>query len=62
MPRENTWHEHLQELREAYRYRTFADTDYQFLLEHLIPYAMENDNVGRLIWLSIEELKKQEVS
>lgn len=59
--RENTRLEHLQEIREEYDYRNFTDTDSKYLSECLMPYAMENDNVGRLIRISIEELKKQMV-
>lgn len=59
--RENTRLEHLQELREEYGYRNFTDADSNYLSECLMPYAMENDNVGRLIRISIEEMKKQMV-
>jgi TnpA family transposase len=59
--RENTRLEHFQELRELYGFRNFTDSDYNYLLEYLKPFAMENDNVLRLIRLAIEELKKQMV-
>lgn len=59
--RENTRIEHLQELREEYGYKSFTDADSKNLFEFLMPYAMENDNVGRLIKLCIEELKRQMV-
>jgi len=59
--RENTRLEHLQELREVYGFRTFADSDSNFLLKYLMPHAMENDNVLRLMRIAIEELKRQMV-
>ncbi len=57
--RENTRLEHLQELREEYGYRNFSEADSNYLSECLMPYAMENDNVGRLIREAIDEMKKQ---
>ena len=59
--RKNTRSEHLQELREEYGFRNYNETDYNFLLQFLLPFALENDNVIRLIKLSIEELKKNSV-
>lgn len=47
--RENTRLEHLQELREEYGYRNFTDSDSIYLSEFLMPFAMENDNAGRLL-------------
>ncbi|MDR0230579.1 MAG: DUF4158 domain-containing protein [Dysgonamonadaceae bacterium] len=51
--REKTRLEHLQKLREIYGFRFFNDTDKSLLQEYLIPLAMENDHVLRLIKLSI---------
>lgn len=59
--RENTRLEHLQELRDKFGYRSFSDADSNYLSECLMPYAMDNDNVGRLIRIAIEEMKKQMV-
>jgi len=59
--RENTRLEHLQELRDEYGYRSFVDIDGDYLFEYLIPCAMENDDVRRLIRLAIEKLKTQMV-
>lgn len=56
--RENTRFEHLQELRYEYGYKNFTENEYSYLKEFLMPYAMENDNVIRLMRLAIEELKK----
>jgi len=57
--RENTRLEHLQELREEYGFRNYSENDYNLLLTYLLPFALENDNVSRLIRFAIEELKKQ---
>ena len=35
--RENTRFEHLLELREVYGFKNFSDTDYNYLLEYLMP-------------------------
>jgi len=55
--RENTKLEHLQELREAYGFRNYSETDYSSLSKYLMPYAMESDNISRLMRLAIDELK-----
>jgi TnpA family transposase len=59
--RVKTKSDHLQELREAYGFRNFSKSDYKYLLEYLMPYAMENDNVIKLIRITIEELKRRMV-
>jgi len=51
--RENTRFEHLQELRDEYGYRNYADADGDYLFEYLMPYAMENDDARRLRALKI---------
>src|SRR5574344_1015647 len=59
--RENTRFEHLQELREEYGYRNFSEIDSSYISEYLMPFAMENDNPGRLIGIALEEIKKKMV-
>lgn len=59
--RENTRLEHLQELRDKYGYKNFTNMDSKYLFECLIPYAMESDNMVRLIRIAIEEMKNQMV-
>ena len=59
--RENTRFEHLQELREEYGYRNFSEIDSSYISEYLMPFAMENDNHGRLIGIALEEIKKKMV-
>ena len=59
--REKTRLEHLQKLREIYGFRFFNDTDQSLLQEYLMPLAMENDHVLRLIKLSIERLREQKI-
>lgn len=59
--RENTRLEHLQELREEYGYRSFTDSDSIFISEFLTPFAMENDNAGRLLRIAIKEMKREKI-
>ena len=59
--REKTRLEHLLKLREIYGFRFFDDTDQSLLQDYLIPLAMENDNIMRLIKLSIEKLREQKI-
>ncbi len=59
--RENTRLEHLQELRQEYGYTSFTENDSKYLYGALMPYAMENDNAGRLIsWEKIVESVEEE--
>jgi TnpA family transposase len=59
--REKTRLEHLQKLRDLYGFRFFNDTDKSLLQDYLMPFAMENDQVLRLIKLSIERLREQKI-
>jgi len=59
--REMTPINHLQELREIYGFRYFDDTDHPSLEEYLMPFALENDHILRLVKLSIERLREQKV-
>jgi TnpA family transposase len=58
---EKTRLEHLQKLREIYGFRFFKNTDQSLLQEYLMPLAMENDHVLRLIKHSIERLREQKI-
>ncbi|AJA46824.1 transposase [Clostridium pasteurianum DSM 525 = ATCC 6013] len=57
--RENTRMEHFQEIREIYGYRTYSDKDYNYLIDYLVPLAMDNDNVFRLMKAAIAELRNK---
>ncbi len=59
--RENTRLEHLQEIRELYGFKNYTDQHTQCLIQTLLPYAIENDNVINLIKLSINEIRRQKV-
>lgn len=59
--RENTRLEHLQEIRELYGFKNYTDQHTKFLIQTLLPYAIENDNVMNLIKLSINEIRRQKV-
>jgi len=57
--RENTRMEHFQEIREIYGYRTYSDKEYNYLIDYLVPLAMDNDNVFRLMKAAISELRNK---
>jgi TnpA family transposase len=59
--REKTRREHLQEIRQTYGFTVFCEADSKRLQTFLIPYALENDNILRLIKLAIEELRRQKI-
>jgi TnpA family transposase len=59
--RENTRLEHSQEIREIYGYRYFTEQDGQSLIDILLPYALENDNVINLMKLAIAEIKRHKI-
>jgi len=52
---------HLQELLEVYGFRYFDGMDHPSLEDYLMPCAMENDHVLRLVKLAIEWLRGQKV-
>lgn len=47
--RENTRLDHMQEIREIYGFKNYKEENNLSLLQTLIPYAMENDNVINLM-------------
>ena len=57
--RENTRMEHFQEIRELYGYKTYSEKEYNYLIDYLMPLAMENDNVFRLMKAVIDELRNK---
>ena len=59
--REMTRVNHLQEIRKKYGYSVFTENDSLQLESYLMPYAMENDNIHRLISLSITRLREQKI-
>ena len=59
--REKTRLEHLRKLREIYGFRFFSDMDDALLQDYLMPLAMENDHILRLVKLSIEKLREQKI-
>ena len=59
--REKTRREHLQEIRQTYGFTVFCEADSKRLQTILMPYALENDNILRLIKLAIEELRRQKI-
>lgn len=59
--RENTRRDHLDEIRDLYGYKSFTEEHSQYLLQILMSYAMENDNVINLIKIAIEALRKKKI-
>lgn len=59
--RENTRFEHMEEIREIYGFKNYKEENNLSLVQTLIPYAMENDNVINLMKLSINEIKNQKI-
>lgn len=59
--RENTRLEHLQEIREIYGFKNYTDQHTQSLIQTLLPYAIENDNIINLMKLAINEIKRQKI-
>ncbi len=56
--RRMTKYEHLEELQTTYGYRQYSEEDGEMLSIHLLPFAMENDNIIHLIRESINKLKR----
>ncbi|SDH66726.1 Transposase and inactivated derivatives, TnpA family [Desulfosporosinus hippei DSM 8344] len=59
--REQTKHEHLDEIRREFGFRNFSLHEYRVISQKVLPYAMENGNAIYLIQMAIEELRKQKV-
>lgn len=59
--RENTKLEHLQEIKKIYEFRNYNEKDHQSLIQILLPYAMENDNVIALVKLAIQIIRKNKI-
>lgn len=59
--RENTRLEHLQEIREIYGFKSYTHEDSKSLIQNLLPYAIENDNVINLMKLTINQIKMQKI-
>lgn len=59
--RENTRMEHLQEIRDLYAYKSYTNNDYTNLIDYLLPLAIENDNMFRLMKAAISWLKSDKI-
>ncbi|HDR8205102.1 TPA: DUF4158 domain-containing protein, partial [Bacillus cereus] len=59
--REQTKHEHLEEIRREYGFRNFTIREYRVVSQVLLQYALENGNALHLIQITIEELKKRKI-
>ncbi|WP_461389103.1 DUF4158 domain-containing protein [Desulfosporosinus fructosivorans] len=59
--REQTKHEHLDEIRREFGFRNFSIREYRVISQKVLHHAMENGNAIYLIQMTIEELRKQKV-
>ncbi len=59
--REQTKHEHLEEIRREYGFRNFTIREYRVVSQVLLQYALENGNALHLIQITIEELKREKL-
>ncbi|WP_243526888.1 Tn3 family transposase [Bacillus pseudomycoides] len=59
--REQTKHEHLEEIRKEYGFQNFTIREYRVVSKVLLRYALENGNALHLIQITIEELRKRKI-
>jgi TnpA family transposase len=59
--REQTKHEHLEEIRKEYGFQNFTIREYRIVSQVLLRYALENGNALHLIQIAIEELRKKKI-
>ena len=59
--REQTKHEHLDEIRREFGFRNFTVHDYHHVSQLLLRRAMENGDAEYLIQAAIEDFRKQKV-
>ncbi|MEV3308218.1 Tn3 family transposase [Paenibacillus larvae] len=59
--REQTKHEHLDEIRQEYGFRNFTIRDYRSVSQTLLQHALENGNAIYLIRTVIDELRRQKI-
>jgi TnpA family transposase len=59
--REQTKHEHMEEIRKHYGFTNFSIHSYRTISKVLIPHAIENGNAMFLIRLTLEEMRKQKI-
>lgn len=59
--RETTRREHMEEIRQAYGYRSFTIHEYRSLSQKMLNYALENGNAMYLIRSTIDELRSQKI-
>ncbi|EOO11167.1 Tn3 family transposase [Bacillus cereus] len=59
--REQTKHEHLEEIRREYDFKNFTISEYRTVSKVLLPYALENGSSLHLIQTAIKELRKRKI-
>ncbi len=59
--REQTKHEHMEEIRKHYGFSNFSAQSYRVISQALLPHAIENSNALFLIRMTLEEMRKQKI-
>ena len=59
--REQTRHEHMEEIRKNYGFSNFSARIYRVTSQAIFPHAIENGNAIYLIRIALEELRKRKI-
>ncbi|GAE32025.1 transposase [Halalkalibacter hemicellulosilyticusJCM 9152] len=59
--REQTKHEHMEEIRKYYGFSNFSAQSYRIISQALLPHAIENSNALFLIGMTLEEMRKRKI-
>ncbi|MGM0867601.1 MAG: Tn3 family transposase [Bacillota bacterium] len=59
--REQTKHEHMEEIRKHYGFSNFSAHSYRVISHALLPHAIENSNALFLIRMTLEEMRKRKI-
>lgn len=59
--REQTKHEHMEEIRKYYGFSNFSAQSYRIISQALLPHAIENSNALFLIRMTLEEMRKRKI-
>ncbi|EWG08969.1 Tn3 family transposase [Cytobacillus firmus] len=59
--REQTKHEHMEEIRKHYGFSNFSAQSYRIISQALLPHAIENGNALFLIRMTLDEMRKRKI-
>lgn len=59
--REQTKHEHMEEIRKHYGFSNFSVQLYRVISQELLPHAIENGNAMSLIRITLEEMRNRKI-